>query len=245
MLIVIALSVTETSYLSFPPQGFTLNWYAVALNNTRIMRGLRVSLLLAFSTAVLATILGILASLGLERYAGRYKQPLTTFFLAPIMFPIIVIAIGLLFFLSYIGLIRTFTGLVIGQLLITFPYSVRVTLAALSRSEIELERAAEILGANPWQVFWKITIPSIRTGIVASLMFSFIIAFNSLTIAIFIAGVASQPLPVVLFYMTRRAGVNTEIAAIGSMIVIVSALVMIFLEKRFQIYEALEARRGI
>ena len=243
VLLMFAVSVTETRYIAFPPEGFTLRWYVEAAKDPEFLSALTMSIRVAILSSVLSASLGIMGGLTLTRDAGALERPLTALFLAPITIPIIVYSLGLLFFFTSFGLIRSAFGLIISHAVMTFPYSVRMVTAALSRMSRETDRAAAVLGAGPWTLFLRVTLPGIRAGVIAALLFSFLISLNNVTIALFIAGARTQTLPVVMFQRAKHE-VSPEMAALASGMVLATFAVMLILEKRFGIYEFLERRRG-
>jgi len=184
-----------------------------------------------------------MGGLTLTRHAGPLERSLSALFLAPITIPIIVYSLGLLFFFTSFGLIRSVFGLIVSHTVMTFPYSVRMVTAALSRMSRETDRAAAVLGAGPWTLFLRVTLPGIRAGVIAALLFSFLISLNNVTIALFISGARTQTLPVVMFQRAKHE-VSPEMAALASGMVLATFVVMLILEKRFGIYEFLERRRG-
>jgi len=239
LFLIITVSFTRTSYITFPPRGFTLEWYGAALKNPRLIEALRVSLQVGILSAMLATAMGVIGAVFLSKAKGWIAKSATALYLSPITVPIIVLSIGLLFFLTRLGLVRSVTGLVIGHTVITFPYCVRVIGASLGRSLEQLERAAAVLGAGPLQVFVRVTLPSIRAGIVAALLFAFLISLNNVTIALFLAGARTQTLPLLMLQYTKDQ-VTPDIAALASLLVVVTFGVMIALERRFGMYQLFE-----
>jgi putative spermidine/putrescine transport system permease protein len=237
--LIFATSLTTTKYLVFPPVGFTLDWYRVALTNASMLRALLVSTEVGLISAFLATSMGIIGGLYLSKSTGWAARAISALFLAPLTVPMIVLAIGLLFFLTSVGLVRSVPGLVAGHVVITFPYAIRMISASVGRGIQQIERAAAILGANPWQGFRRVTFPSLRAGVVAGALFAFLISFNNVTIALFVSGVRSKTIPVLMLNMTQE-GVSPEIAALASVLILITYLVMIILEKRFGIYRVLE-----
>ena len=238
-----AVSFTETKYISFPPQGFTGRWYAVALGDAQLTAALGISLRVAIYSCVLSVAFGVIGAVALDRLGGGLERVLTAFFLAPLTVPLIVFSLGALFFFTQLGLVRTIAGLVIAHTVMTFPYSVRMIVSALARLPRDAERAASVLGAHPAKVFIKVTLPGIRAGVVAAALFAFLLSLNNVTVAVFIAGAETQTLPVVLFQLAKFE-VTPTMAALGAMLVSVTIGFMVVLERRFGIYEVLERSRG-
>lgn len=240
---VVAISFTATPYITFPPKGVTLDWYLKVFADERILRALWVSIEVGLLSAILATILGIMGSLFLRKSRSWVVRPLTSLFLAPITVPIIVFALGSLFFFTSLGLLRSLFALVVAHAVHSFPYTIRMISSSFDRDIDQLERSGAVLGANRWQVFHKVTFPSIKAGVVAGMMFSFLLSFNNVTIALFISGAHTQTLPLVIYLRTQDR-VSPDIAALATMLIIITYAMMILLEKRFGIYRMFESRQA-
>jgi putative spermidine/putrescine transport system permease protein len=243
ILVVVVSSLTAASYVTFPPQGLTLKWYADVLTDARLMRSFRTSATVAMVTAVLAGVSGLAASLALARYRFRGQEVVSTFLMAPLVLPSIVLALGMVFFMTAIGMIRTMPGLVLSHLAVSLPYAVRAFTAALSGLNRDVEKSASILGAPPLVVLYRITLPLVRPGLIAALIFSFLASFNNVSLSLFVAGPRTQTLPLEIFRMTQD--VNTpNVAAIASLLMGFTVAVVMFLEQRFSLYGILEKQRG-
>ena len=242
LFIIIAASLTKTSYIKFPPQGLTLNWYLEAIHNTNLMRALGISFQVGIIASVISSIFGIIGGLYLSKSGRLFAKALTSFFLAPLTLPIIVFAISILFFFSSLGLVRTITGLIISHAVLTMPYSIRMISAAVSRDMYRWEQAAAVLGANPIQVFTRVTFPSIRAGVMSGMMFAFLVSLNNVTAALFIVGVRTTTYPILLFQMTKER-ISPDAAALSSILVFFTFFMMVLLEKKYGFYRILEQRR--
>lgn len=239
IVLIIAASFTETRYITFPPQGFSFKWYGAALKHARMLSGTIVSLRVAFFSSVVSVSFGIMSGIALSRSGVRGRGVFTTLFLAPLSVPVIVFSIGLLFFLGSLNLLRSSTGVVIAHVVLTFPYAVRMVSAAIGRGLLNMEQAAGVLGAKPLQVFWRITLPSLRNGIVGAFLFSFLVSLNNVTIALFLSGTRSETLPLVMFNLTQNQ-LTPELAAMASILIFVTVGLLIIMEKRFGVYSQLE-----
>lgn len=241
LLLLFATSFTSTRYLVFPPQGFTFEWYAVALADARFLQGTIVSLKVAAVSSILAVALGVAAARGMRSRRFPFAKTFEALFLAPLTIPVIVFSIGLLFFFQSIGLTGSLTGLIIAHAVHTFPYAVRMVTAADNRALAGLEQAAAVLGAGPWKVFCKVTLPLLRTGITAAFLFAVLISLNNVTIALFIAGSRTRTLPVVMFNMTEDA-ITPDLAALASILTVLTIAVMVVLEKTVGVYGVMDRR---
>ncbi|MGE4240988.1 ABC transporter permease [Ramlibacter sp.] len=237
LVMVIGASFTETRFITFPPQGFTFRWYDAALNDKALMGGLGLSAIVALAAVAISVVLGTLGALYLSRTAGRVKEIVSAFFLAPLNVPAVMTAFALLLAFTQWHLINVW-GLVIAHAVLTLPYIVRSVLVSLAGQDPAIERAGAILGASPWRVFRHITLPLIRPGIVAGGTFAFLISFNNVPISVFLASPGSAPLPVVLFNRMQWLA-EPSVAAAATLTVVTTLVVMLVLERRFSFYKSL------
>jgi putative spermidine/putrescine transport system permease protein len=185
--VILIASFTAADYTSFPPQGWSLRWYAEIPRHPEFLEALWVSLVVAVVSATLATILGTLAALALVRYRFRGRALFNAFFLSPLMLPTVILGLALLQFYALVGITRTPASLVCGHLVITVPYVIRLVGAGLAGLDPSLERAAMSLGATPWRTFRAITLPLIGPGVAAGAAFAAIVSFDDVNIALFLA----------------------------------------------------------
>ncbi|MEW6262439.1 MAG: ABC transporter permease [Thermodesulfobacteriota bacterium] len=230
IVIVLLASVSPTSYLTFPPKGFTLAWYAKAMTQSQYVDGFKFSLVLAAATVVISSAIGVMASLALMRFNFPGKELINAFVMSPLIFPMVIIGIALLQFFSLLRLSGSFAGLLVGHVIITFPYMIRTISASLHRFDVSLEEAAWTLGANRWRAFLHVTFPLIRPGIVAGAVFAFIVSFDNVPVSIFLQGVTQSTLPVVIFSYIEY-GVDPTIAAISTMLIGLTGAAMYFIER--------------
>lgn len=229
LVVVVLASFSPTSYISFPPKGFVLKWYAKALAEPAYMESLRISLVLGLSAVAVATATGVLAALALIRYSFPGKTAIENFLMSPLMLPQIVIGVALLVFYSQIGLIGSFAGLTLGHAVLTIPYVIRSVLVSLHGLDPALEEAARTLGADSFRVFTRVTLPLIRPGVIAGAVFAFIISFDNVPVSIFIGGSRLTTLPVQI-YAQIQYGVDPTVAAVSTVLVVVTAGVLLLLE---------------
>ena len=237
VVMVVGASFTETRYITFPPKGLTLHWYSVALADSALVRGIGLSIVVAVAAVACSLVLGTLGALYLARSSGRLKEAIAAFFLAPLNVPAVMTAFALLLAFTQWHLINWW-GLVIAHAVLTLPYIVRAVLVSLAGQDPAVQRAAAILGANPWHVFRHITLPLIRPGVIAGGVFAFLISFNNVPISVFLASPGSAPLPVVLFNRMQWLA-EPSVAAAASFVVVTTLVVMLLLERKFSFYKSL------
>ncbi len=244
MVVIVLAGLTAGNYLSFPPEGLSLRWVLAFLGlgpgsfvaSTEVagatpvfIRAFGFSFLLAALVTICALVLGVMTSLVLTRFDFPGRAFLQTFFLSPIMLPGIVIGLSLFIFYRSLGLglSRTFTGLLIGHVIVTTPFVIRTVSAALYNFDLSLEEAARNLGASPLQTFRQITLPLISPGMTAGSIFAFIVSFGQFDVTIFLSIPNRQTLPLAIFDHLRFHSDPTAAAAgIFSIILVVIGLLI-------------------
>ena len=194
------LSTFGDAFVVFPPSGYSLKWYAAIL--PKFGDAIGTSLELALLAALLSLAAGIPAGLGLVRHRFPGKGAVSTLLLSPLTVPGIAIGLGLFIFAVAIEegtglpLSGTFLLLVIGHVLITLPWVVRLCVASLANLDRAAEEAAASLGARPLRVLWRVTLPAIRPGIAAAGLFAFIVSFGDLEMTLFLITPGMTTLPI-------------------------------------------------
>lgn len=226
VLIVIPMSFSTTTYLTFPPKGFTLTWYAHYLDDTAWMAATGLSLRVAGLTTVGAVGLGTLAAIGLVR--GTFARKSLAYFaiLAPLIVPLIVSAVAIYFLFVQLRLVGGLWAFVLAHTVIAIPVVVLVVSAALRRVDESLERAATILGATRVRAFIAVTLPILRPAIVAGGLFAFITSFDEIVMALFLAGTTSSTLPKKM-WESLRFQIDPTISAVSTLLVVLSLIVLI------------------
>lgn len=245
VVIVIIASFNAGAVLSFPPSGFTTRWYATM--NPAFLHAAYVSLVVAVATALLSIVIGVPGALALAR--GRYlgRDALSSFCLSPLMVPALVTGVALYQFslavwdATGIGLGGTVAGLVIGHLTFGIPFVIRAVIAGHARFDRALEEAAQNLGATPLQTFRRVTLPVLRPSIVSGGIFAFLMSLDDVPIALFLGGGDATTLPVRIF-TTVEFDFGGDVMAVATLIVVVSVMLMLVLDRLFGIEHFFGAR---
>jgi putative spermidine/putrescine transport system permease protein len=220
--IVVASSVSRTTFLTFPPQGFTVDWYRRAFLSPAFMGSLLLSTELALAATVLA--------LAIDRLRFPGRGALQALLLSPMIVPVIVLAIGLLQLLTWLGLGQPFLRLLIGHVVITLPYVVRTMTASLSLFDRSLEEAAMNLRATPWQVVRRVTLPVLLPGLLSAAVFSIVTSFGNITVSVFLARGSQVTLPVQIFTYVEHS-YDPVLAAVSTLVIVVTLLVILLVER--------------
>ncbi len=238
LLIVFIVSFQSNRYLSFPPTGFSLRWYAELPHATTFVAGAQVSVIVATTVTVVVLLLGVPAALALNRYDFKLKSLVESLFMAPLLVPSIVLALGMVLLFTPLGLTNSYPGLVIGHVAITMPYVVRTTAMSLATSDTSCEEAARVLGAGPLTIFRRITLPIISPGLISGGVIAFIVSFDEAVISLFTAESGLPTLPVqVLRYVENSA--DAAVAALSVVLIGVSLVVVVIVERVMGLRQAL------
>lgn len=221
VLVVIPLSFSSAQYLTFPPPGFSLQWYRNFFDRSDWVSAAILSFWVACVVMVLATILGTLASLALVR--GRFpgRGVVNMFIVSPLIVPAIIVAIGIYFFYSQLGLVGRPIALITAHTALAVPFVVVNVTATLYGFDERLEFAAMNLGANRLRTFWHVTLPIIRPGVLAGALFAFITSWDELIVALFISGTGAVTLPRKM-WDSIRFQIDPTIAAVSTLLIIIT-----------------------
>lgn len=224
MALIIVMSFNSVANLVFPPQGLSLKWYANVFHTDQFILGLAQSAYLAVASSALGLVIGTAAAYAIVRFRFYGRNLLNALIMAPLIVPEVVMGIGLLVWISSLRLGVQDEGLVLLHCLIVLPYIVRIIAANLQRIDRNLEDAAMLLGAHPAAAFLRVTLPTIRKGVVAALIFALVISFQNFTATIFL--VTTRPtLPLTIFAYIRTES-DPTIAALSTMLVALTALIV-------------------
>ncbi|WP_250527130.1 ABC transporter permease [Caballeronia sp. GAWG2-1] len=242
---IVSASFSKSGALAFPPSDWTLHWYRSI--SPDYYAALRYSVALGTATTALATLVGVPLSLSIVRgrYAGR--GIVNALCVAPLGVPTIVIAVaGFKFFMLAadwrdIGLNGTSAAIVLMQAVFTLPLVVRSVVASFAHYDNALDEAAQNLGATPWQVFWRVTVPLVLPGVIAGMLFAFVLSFDDVVVAWFMGDPSRPTLPVKLFN-AMEVEFDNAVTALSTLIVAFWAALALLLDRFFRL-ERLFSRR--
>jgi putative spermidine/putrescine transport system permease protein len=229
ILVVIPLSFSSASYLSFPPPGFSLHWYRNFFTRADWISSAWLSIWVGLAVTVLATALGTPASVALVRGRFAGKGLVNAFILSPLIVPGIIVAIGIYFFYARLGVVGNPIALVLAHTCLAVPFVVINVSATLYGFDERLEYAAMSLGASPWGAFRQVTLPLIRPGVLAGALFAFITSFDELIVALFISGTTAVTLPRRMWEGIRFE-IDPTIAAVSTILVAFSGALLLTAE---------------
>ncbi len=215
--------------------GFSFKWYQSLLHDSATINALKNTLILAVSSSLIATVMGTAAAVGINVYKNKLmKKTVMGVTNIPMMNPEIVTGISMmLLFVFCARLIGVTDALGFGTMLVahvTFnlPYVILSVLPKLRQMDKYLPEAAMDLGCTPVQSFFKVTLPSISTGIVSGLMMSFTLSLDDFVISYFTQGPSFETLPIRIFSMTKKR-VTPDMYALSTLIFVAILLLLVLL----------------
>jgi putative spermidine/putrescine transport system permease protein len=227
ILVVVPLSFNAEVFLNFPIKEFSLRWYEKIIADPYWQNAALKTLIVGSCTALLSTVLGTMAALGLSNRALPGRSFILAILLTPLVIPLIIIAVSLYFFFAKVGLIGTLTGLVIGHTLIATPFVVLTVLATLAGFDWRLNSAAASLGAGPARVFRTVTLPLVLPGIATGALFAFAVSLDEIVIALFVAGSEQHTIPRAIWRGVRQE-IDPTILAVACLLILLSVVLLAF-----------------
>lgn len=237
LVVVVVVSFNSGTIASFPIEGLSWRWYHKALATASFVDATLTSLWLAAAAVALSTPIALAAALGIAYGRFRHQAAIEAALMGPLLVPGIVIGIALLVAFSAVGFRDAPLRLLAAHTLIALPYSTRTILASLARIDGSLAESARTLGAGDWSVFWTITLPLLRPGLVAGAIFAFLQSFGDVPVSLFLTDARNNPLPLaILAYLEYN--VDPTVAAISSMVTGACLAVALLLERLFGLRQA-------
>ncbi|MBY5389089.1 ABC transporter permease [Rhizobium leguminosarum] len=239
LVIIVGAAVSDTTYLTFPPQGLTLRWFVNIFEIEAFRTTAITSLQVAFLGTALSLLIGVPAAYAINRYRVELPRWLSTIFVLPILVPEIVLGFSLMKSVT-IGLgLPIFISLLVGHALLILPYSVRVVGASLAAFDFSVEEAAISLGCPPLKTFLTVVLPNIRAGVIAAFILAFITSINDVSVSVFLTGPGISTLPIQIlahmeqFFDPTIASVSVLLmfVTVGVMAVVEATLGLTFLTK--------------
>ena len=228
--VVFGVSVNPGEILSFPPDGFSLAWYLRALTYPQFQRAVRNSLWVTAISTVLAVTIGTAAAIALERHRPPGHRFFAGLVLSPLIIPGVVLGLGLLILAAASGWVGSPWILVFAHILVALPFVVRSVWVSLQNLDPMLERAAASLGAGPVRAFFTVTLPLLRPGILAGVLFSVVVSFNEFAASLFISNRVTEILPVAMFNYIRNY-TDPTIAAVSTLLIVATAILVLVADR--------------
>jgi spermidine/putrescine transport system permease protein len=210
------------------PFHFTTKWYVRLASNDKLVDAGINSVVIALITAIVATMLGTMASVALARRSFKGKTLLRLLLLPPIAIPWLITGTAMLVFFFWTGIGRGMHALLIGHVALAIPYVVLVVGTGFQTIRADLEEAAMSLGSTPIHAFFAVTLPLLAPSILGAALFAFAVSLDQFVISYFLATPGFTTLPVQI-YSAIRKGFTPEINAISTILLLGSmAAILVF-----------------
>ena len=221
IVVVVLLAFNSARSGSFPMEGVSLVWFGKLFSNESIVEAFKTSLILASTSSVIATVIGVMAAIALVRYSFRGKEAVSTILSLPLLMPEVVLGVALLMFLKLLSQPRSFLLLLLGHAVLSLPYVILVVQARLVGLKASYEEAAQSLGANRLQTFFEVTLPLLSPAIVGGFLFAATLSFDNITATLFWKKPGIETVPTKIFAMLRTS-ISPEINALGAVMIVIT-----------------------
>ncbi len=224
--VLIIFSFNESRTLTLPLQGFTLDWYSKMFSNADLLAAIGNSLYVATFAVSLTLVIGIPAAFALDRLSFPGKTVFRRLILMPIALPGVITGISMLNLFRVVGFNLSLETVILGHATALLAVTVTQIYARLQRLPRSMEEASADLGASPIQTFFFVTLPNIKAAIVGTALICFTLSFDEIPVTFFLTG-RDNTLPMYI-WSTLRRGITPEINAVGTIIILVSVVLIVF-----------------
>ena len=231
VVIVLLTSFTQGRSIRFPPSGLSLQWYQLLFDSVRssqIHRAALNSLEVAVVAMVGATVLATLASVALARRSWTWVRALDTFFMSPLILPMLAFGLAALMYFTFMGFRPSLALIAIGHVVVVAPLALRTTSASMSQLDPALLESSASLGASWLYTFRRVTLPVIAPGIAAGAFLAF--SLDNVPISLFLAGPRSDMLPIRMWGMMEST-LDVRVAAVSGVLIATVLVLMLVMER--------------
>ncbi len=211
--------------------GFSLKWYIELFQDMDIRNAFYYTISIAIISAIISTILGTVAAIGINSMKGKLKSIILNINYLPVVNPDIVTGISLMILYISFGISFGFNTMLISHIVFNTPYVILSILPKLKQLDVHMTEAAMDLGATPMYALRKVIIPEIKPGIITGFLMAFTLSIDDFIISYFTKGEGVTNLSIVIYSMARR-GVRPTINALSTIMLTVVLLLMILINKR-------------
>lgn len=230
LIVVLPISFSGDAFMTFPPTSWSVKWYPAIFANSKMTAAFWTSLVLAAVVTTISLAIALPAAYALVRLKPAGAEVLSSLFTAPLLLPTIVLGLAILIVFARLGLLATFPGLVLAHLVVTLPYALRVLTTALATLPIAVEEAASTLGASPFTVFRRITLPMMKSGLIGTTALCFLVSFDEVVLSIFMTGPRISTLPVAMYHHVEQQA-DPLVAALSVLLVVLSLVVVLVVDR--------------
>ncbi|MCY4059479.1 MAG: ABC transporter permease [Gammaproteobacteria bacterium] len=236
ILVIVPLSFNAEPYFTFTEgmlrldaDAWSLRWYRSIVEDEQWGRALANSMIIGVAATLLATTLGTVAALGLANSAMPARRLAMGILISPMITPVIIVAVGVFFFYSKLGLAQTHLGLILAHAALGAPFVVITVTATLAGFDQTLMRAAASLGAGPLTRFRRVQLPLIAPGVFSGGLFAFAASFDEVVVVLLMGGLEQRTIPRQMWSGIREQ-ISPTILAVATLLIIFAVLVLFTVE---------------
>jgi putative spermidine/putrescine transport system permease protein len=223
LIVVVVFAFNKSVAQAWPPTGFTTKWFGLALREGPMRHALLLSVQIGLAATAVALILGSAAAFAVHRFRFFGREAISFALVLPIALPGIVTAMALRTAINTSGLSFGFLTIVVGHATFCVVVVYNNVIARLRRTQNSLVEASMDLGADGWQTFRHVTLPSISTALLAGGLLAFALSFDEIVVTNFLAG-AQLTLPKWIFQAIQHPRNRPEGNAVAAIVVLLSLL---------------------
>ena len=242
LVVVCLVAFTPSDTLQVPWGDYSLRWFRAVFEHSDLVQSFWNSLAVAALAASGSVLLAAPAALAIARHDFPGRQALNGLLMSPLIVPHLVLGVAMLRLFALLDVRGSSLWLTLAHVVIVTPYALRLMVAALTGLDRSIEQAALSLGASRWTTFRRITLPLMLPGITGGWMLAFINSFDEVTMSIFITSPQTVTLPVRM-YMLATESIDPMMAAVSALIVGLTAVVMLLLDRLYGLDKVLVGQR--
>lgn len=224
-IIILIIYSFNTSKMNIIFEGFTLDWYKTMLSNSDLLEAFTNTIIIAVTSTIISTIIGTIGAVGLYKYNFPFKGLINKLIYIPIVIPEIVLGISLLSIYTLMKLELGMPTLILSHIAFSIPFVIVSVRSNLSPLITTYEEAAQDLGANPINTFFKVTLPAIMPGVISGATLSFTLSLDDVVISYFTAGPGSNTLPLKIYSMIKT-GITPDVNALSTVMLLVTTFII-------------------
>ncbi len=241
--VVTIAAFNDKAILSFPPQAWSMRWFAKAIAYQDFRQGFHNGLIVTAWSSTVALMVGAMFAFVLNRYRFRFKGTVEGVLLSPLIIPHFTVGLGFLILAAQIGWSRSFAVVIVCHVILVLPFVLRSVYVSLRNLDQSYERAAASLGASPLRVMVTITLPLLLPGLVSGWLFAAMLSFNEFTASLFVTAQRTQTLPVAMYNYVREFA-DPSMAALSVMYIAGTAALIIFANTYLGLGKVLNIEQG-
>lgn len=225
-IIILIVYSFNSSKMNILFEGFTLNWYKTLFSNVDLIDAFKNTLLVAFTSTLVSTIIGTISAVALSKYNFKGKNLINGLIYVPIVIPEIVLGIALLSIYTLMKLDLGIFTIMLSHIAFSIPFVIVSVRSSIDYQTKSCEEAARDLGASEFTIFRKITIPIIMPGVVSGALLAFTLSLDDVVISYFTSGPGSNTLPLYI-YSLIKTGITPSVNALTTIMLLITFIILI------------------